>query len=73
MISRRKDSDTQSQLTDSFNSITGNSDFVTEDQLKLILPATQLSQVISKMPLFIGSDGTPVGYDFKAWLAQAYN
>jgi len=73
MIARRKDSDTQSQLTDSFNAVSGGSDFITEDQLKLILPADQLSQVISKMPVYLGSDGTPLGFDFKAWLSAAYN
>jgi len=72
MIAKRKDTDSQSQLTDSFTAITGGADFVTEDQLKLILPSDSLSKIISIMPLYV-VDGNPIGYDYKAWLSAAYN
>eukprot|EP01129_Flabellula_baltica_P010141 TRINITY_DN424_c0_g1_i1.p1 TRINITY_DN424_c0_g1~~TRINITY_DN424_c0_g1_i1.p1 ORF type:complete len:1520 (-),score=544.89 TRINITY_DN424_c0_g1_i1:23-4582(-) len=67
MISRRKDSDTQSQLEDSFVAVTGGADFITEEQLKLILPVEEVEKVISKMPAVEG------GYDYRAWLATVYH
>ena len=73
MIDRRKDSDSQSQLEESFAAMTGGASFITEDQLKFILPEDQLSQVLATMPVFNDEDGNPIGYDYRAWLSSAYN
>jgi len=70
MSNKAADSDTQSQILEAFRVISGDKDFVSEDELRRALPAEKVNYLISKMPLYKGQAGS---YDYQAWAQSAFH
>jgi len=70
MSNKAADSDTQSQILEAFRVISGDKDFVTEEQLRRALPAEKVNYLITKMPHYKGQAGD---YDYQAWAQSAFH
>jgi len=70
MSQRMKDKDSKDEIMESFKELAGGKDFVTEEDLRRVMPTDKVNYLISKMPRYKSSE--VVGYDYKAWVNVAY-
>lgn len=66
MISVTEDKDTESEIVQAFEVLTGGADFVTEDQIRSVMEADTVEYLLANMPK------TEHGYDYKSFTAKAY-
>eukprot|EP01097_Dermamoeba_algensis_P009773 TRINITY_DN7014_c0_g1_i1.p1 TRINITY_DN7014_c0_g1~~TRINITY_DN7014_c0_g1_i1.p1 ORF type:complete len:149 (+),score=53.65 TRINITY_DN7014_c0_g1_i1:64-447(+) len=70
MTTKSRDNVTKEEILESFKSLAGEKDFITEDELKRSLPAEKVSYLISVMPKYAAA---PNGYDYKQWADIAFS
>jgi len=67
MAQRFKDKDSKDELFESFKELANGKDFVTEEDLRRVMPTEKVNYLLAKMPKHSAG-----GYDYKAWVEQAY-
>jgi len=67
MSQRFKDKDSKDEILNSFKELANGKDFVSEEDLRKAMPTDKVNYLLSKMPKYSGG-----GYDYKAWVEQAY-
>jgi len=70
MLNRRADTDTKDQILESFQVITGGSDFITLDQLKMIFTGDDLDYLLKHLP---PKEGQENAYDFAAFTEAMFS
>jgi len=72
MISRLSDTDTVEQITNSFKTLAGDQDFVTEQQLRIAFAQDQeaLAYLLSNLP---PKDNVPGGLDYHKFTHEAFS
>jgi len=72
MIARLSDTDTAEQIVNSFKTLSGNQDFVTEQQLRIAFGQDQeaLNYLLANLP---AKDGVAGGYDFTKFVQSAFS
>lgn len=70
MSNKAADSDSQPQILEAFRTLSGDKEFVTEDDLRRALPGEKVDFLIKQMPLYKGESGS---YDYVAWANSAFN
>jgi actinin alpha len=68
--SKAADSDTKPQILEAFRTLSGDKDFVTEEDLRRALPAEKVNYLIQHIPLYKGQAGS---YDYVAWATSAFS
>jgi len=69
IVSKRADRDTLDTYLESFKTIAGSKDFVTEDELRRYMPPDRVDFLISYMPRY---ENVENGYDYRKWLHDTY-
>jgi len=70
MSKKAADSDTKDQILEAFKTIAGDKEFITEEELRRVLPAEKVAYLTSHMPLYKGQAGT---FDYSHWAGSAFN
>jgi len=70
MSQRLKDKDSKDEILESFKELAGGKEFVTEEDLRRVMPTDKVNFLISKMPKYASSE--VAGFDYKAWVDVAY-
>jgi Ca2+-binding EF-hand superfamily protein len=69
IVAKRADRDTLDTYLESFNIVAGNKDFVTESDLRRLMPGDRVDFLLSVMPRYGAVED---GYDYKKWLHNTY-
>jgi actinin alpha len=69
MIKTRKGSDTPDNIKSSFRIMADEKDFITEAQIRAVLPPARADYLIANMPAYPGVDG---GYDYSKFTDDLY-
>eukprot|EP01120_Amphizonella_sp_Union-15-10_P007473 TRINITY_DN2526_c0_g4_i1.p1 TRINITY_DN2526_c0_g4~~TRINITY_DN2526_c0_g4_i1.p1 ORF type:complete len:1557 (-),score=454.20 TRINITY_DN2526_c0_g4_i1:53-4657(-) len=69
MIQRTADTDSAEQILQSFKEIANDKDFITEEDLRRVMPSQKVDYLVANMPAYSGQTGA---YDYKAWVGKAY-
>eukprot|EP01104_Vermistella_antarctica_P012828 TRINITY_DN3785_c0_g1_i1.p1 TRINITY_DN3785_c0_g1~~TRINITY_DN3785_c0_g1_i1.p1 ORF type:complete len:1558 (-),score=732.09 TRINITY_DN3785_c0_g1_i1:173-4762(-) len=70
MVKRSQDSDSQDQILEAFKTVANDKDFITEDDMRRVMPADKVDHLVASMPAYEGVEG---GFDYKAWTSGAFN
>jgi len=70
MSNKAADSDTVSQINEAFRVLSGDAEFITEEQMRRALPAEKVGYLVKHMPLYKGQAGS---YDYHGWSQKAFN
>jgi len=70
--SKRADQDNVGTYLESFNTLAGNKEFITDDDLRRVLPPEQVSYIAGNLPKYTAPNGEVLGYDYKAWLKATH-
>jgi len=68
MIKRTKDTDSRDEILIAFKELANDKDFVTEEDLRKVMSNDKVAYLLQRMPKY----GSGTGYDYKAWVEQAY-
>jgi len=69
MINVTKDSDSKEEIVASFRSLANDKEFVTEDDLRRVLPGEKVKYLLENMPPYESVTG---GYDYRRWAEDAF-
>eukprot|EP01119_Soliformovum_irregulare_P006735 TRINITY_DN19167_c0_g1_i1.p1 TRINITY_DN19167_c0_g1~~TRINITY_DN19167_c0_g1_i1.p1 ORF type:complete len:1535 (+),score=670.97 TRINITY_DN19167_c0_g1_i1:168-4772(+) len=67
MQKRNRDNDSAEEILGSFKSIANDKDFVTEEDLRRVMPNDKVEFLVKAMPKY-----QELGYDYQAWVKQQY-
>jgi len=70
MSNKAADSETQSQIIEAFKSLSGDAEFITEEQMRRALPSEKVDYLVKNMPLYKEKAGS---FDYSAWARLAFN
>jgi actinin alpha len=70
MVHRTKDSDTKEEMFESFKSLANDKEFITEEDLRRVMPNDKVQYLLQRMPKYKDVAG---GYDYRAWVEEAYS
>jgi hypothetical protein len=66
MVQKTKDTDSQSEILDSFKALANDKDFVTAEDLNRAMDTERVKYLLSVLPPYAGVEG---GYDYKKWIS----
>jgi len=66
---RATKTDGRDDIIESFRILAGDADYITEDQLRQVLPGEKVDYLLAHMPAYPGVEG---GYAYKDWTASQY-
>eukprot|EP01116_Phalansterium_solitarium_P010861 TRINITY_DN2629_c0_g1_i2.p1 TRINITY_DN2629_c0_g1~~TRINITY_DN2629_c0_g1_i2.p1 ORF type:complete len:1163 (+),score=512.14 TRINITY_DN2629_c0_g1_i2:1346-4834(+) len=69
MIAKNKDTDSAEEILESFAALANDNDYVTPEQLRMVLSNERVEYLLATMPKY---DGVDNAYDYKKWVATAY-
>jgi len=69
MAQKAADSETKEQILEAFKVLSGNKDFITEEDMRRALPAEKVTYLTQHMPLYKGSAGN---FDYVAWATSSF-
>jgi len=70
MINKNKDSDNKGEILESFKSLANDKEFVTEEDLRRVLPNEKVDFLVQHMPRY---KDVPNAFDYVQWADQAFN
>jgi len=69
MTQKAADSETKEQILEAFKVLSGNKEFITEEDMRRSLPAEKVNYLTQHMPLYKGTAGS---YDYAAWASSSF-